>query len=483
MLNKRMTLKILGYLLMLECAMFLSCAAVSFIYKESDLISFLLSAAITFGTGCLLWLCGRNAGRQITRRDSHLIVTLSWLVFSVFGMLPYLLSGCIPSVTNAFFETVSGVTSTGSTILDNIDEMPHGILYWRSLTQWIGGLGIIMFTIAVLPIFGVNGAQIFAAEATGPTVDRVHPRIGVTAKWIWSVYLGLTILAAVLYLLGGMSVFDSVCHSMTTTSTGGFSTHQASMEYFHSRYLEYAASGMMFLSGINITLLFLMLSRKFQRPLKDAELHFYVLLTVGATAFITCWLYFGMGKGSEEAFRSALFQVTSILTSTGYSSTDYMQWSHIAYGVLFLLMFVGACAGSTTGGMKCIRMLILKQVTFNEIKRLIHPNAILPVRLNGNVLSNTLVRTALSFILLYLFIVFVGTSIFFGLGMQYSEAISVAVSCIGNIGPALDSYGPAFSWSQMPVVGKWLASFLMLLGRLEIFTIIIIFSSAFWKKS
>ena len=253
MINSKMICKIMGSLFFIEAGFLILCALLAIYYKEADLTAFLSSAAITAGAGIVFSLFGKNAERKISRRDGYVVVSLAWIFFSLFGMLPFYLSGHIPSITDAFFETMSGFTTTGASILDNIESLPHGLLFWRSMTQWIGGLGIVFFTIAVLPIFGVGGVQLFAAEATGPTHDKVHPRIGVTAKWIWSIYLGLTITEVFLLLLGGMNLFDSVCHSLTTTATGGYSTKQNSIAAFHSPYIEYVITLFMFLSGISFS--------------------------------------------------------------------------------------------------------------------------------------------------------------------------------------------------------------------------------------
>ena len=276
MINSKMICKIMGSLFFIEAGFLILCALLAIYYKETDLTAFLSSAAITAGAGIVFSIFGKNAERKISRRDGYVVVSLAWIFFSLFGMLPFYLSGYIPSITDAFFETMSGFTTTGASILDNIESLPHGLLFWRSMTQWIGGLGIVFFTIAVLPIFGVGGVQLFAAEATGPTHDKVHPRIGVTAKWIWSIYLGLTIAEVFLLLLGGMDVFDSVCHSLTTTATGGYSTKQNSIAAFHSPYIEYVITLFMFLSGINFTLLFLFfLKGKFKRLIDNTEYHRY----------------------------------------------------------------------------------------------------------------------------------------------------------------------------------------------------------------
>ncbi|WP_294629174.1 TrkH family potassium uptake protein [uncultured Bacteroides sp.] len=483
MINSKIIYHIMGFLLLIETAMLLCCGGISFFYREDDLQSFLISSAITTGASLLLLKLGQGAERTLNRREGYVIVSLAWVVFSVFGMLPFCIGNYIPNLADAFFETMSGFSSTGATILDNIESMPHGILFWRSLTQWVGGLGIIFFTIAVLPIFGVSGVQVFAAEASGPTHDKVHPRIGITAKWIWSIYAGLTGTLTVLLFLGGMSPFDSVCHALTTTSTGGFSTRQSSIAFYNSPYMEYVLSLFMFLSGINFTLLLLVFKRKIGKVANDAELRFYFKFVLFFTLFIAGWLYRETPIGMEEALRKALFQVVSLQTSTGFATADYMQWPPILWGCLAVIMVVGACAGSTTGGIKCIRMVILFKIVKNEFKHILHPNAVLPIRINKQVISSSTLSTVLAFSFLYVVIAFVCVLILMGLGVDFMESVGVVISSISNMGPGLGLCGPAYSWSALPDAAKWLLSFLMLLGRLELFTVLLLFTSDFWKKS
>lgn len=483
MINSKITFRILGFLLLIETAMLLCCGAVTLFYQENDLQSFLISSAITACVGVLLLAIGKNAEKSLNRRDGYVIVSAAWVAFSLFGMLPYYIGGYIPSITDAFFETMSGFSSTGATILNNIESMPHGILFWRAMTQWIGGLGIVFFTIAVLPIFGMGGVQVFAAEASGPTHDKAHPRIGVAAKWIWAVYTSMTGLLVILLMFGGMSFFDSICHAFTTTSTGGFSTKQMSVEYYHSPYIEYVITLFMFISGINFTLILLTLSGKIKKFIHDAELKFYFMSVAFFSIFIAIWLYKATPMGGEEAFRKSIFQVVSLQTSTGFATTDYMLWPSILWGCLIIVMLMGACAGSTTGGMKCIRMVILSKVSQNEFKRLLHPNAILPVRVNKQVISPSIQSTVLAFTFLYAIIAIVSILVMMGLGVGFLESIGTVVSSMGNMGPGLGQCGPANSWSALPDAAKWLLSLLMLLGRLELFTVLLLFSSDFWKKN
>ena len=483
MINFKTIIRIIGILLLLETVMFLVCSSVSFYYRESDMLDFWKAGGITAGIGLLLAALGKGGERQLTRRDGYVLVSFAWVAFSLFGMLPFYIGGYIPDIADAFFETMSGFSSTGATILDDIESLPHGILFWRSMTQWIGGLGIIMFTIAVLPIFGVSGLQVFAAEASGPTHDKVHPRIGITAKWIWSIYTGITTLLVCLLMLGGMDWFDSICHAFATTGTGGFSTKQASVAYYNSPYIEYVISIFMFISGINFTLVLLFVNRKFKKFIGNAELKFYFGSVVLFTAVIAIVLYYTSPMGMEESFRKSLFQVISLQTSTGFATDDYMQWTPVLWGLLTIIMLMGACAGSTTGGLKCIRMVILTKVSRNEFKHILHPNAILPVRINKQVISPSIVSTVLAFCFIYISIIVIGTLLMMAMGVGAEESIGCVISSIGNMGPGLGETGPAYSWNALPDAAKWLLSFLMLLGRLELFTVLLLFTPDFWKRN
>ena len=483
MINFKTIIRIIGILLLLETVMFLVCSGVSSYYRESDMLDFWKAGGITAGVGLLLAALGKGGERQLTRRDGYVLVSFAWVAFSLFGMLPFYIGGYIPDIANAFFETMSGFSSTGATILDDIESLPHGILFWRSMTQWIGGLGIIMFTIAVLPIFGVSGLQVFAAEASGPTHDKVHPRIGITAKWIWSIYTGITTLLVCLLMLGGMDWFDSICHAFATTGTGGFSTKQASVAYYKSPYIEYVISIFMFISGINFTLVLLFVNRKFKKFISNAELKFYFSSVVFFTAVIAIALYYTSPMGMEESFRKSLFQVISLHTSTGFATDDYMQWSPVLWGLLTIIMLMGACAGSTTGGLKCIRMVILTKVSRNEFKHILHPNAILPVRINKQVISSSIVSTVLAFCFIYITIIVISTLLMMTMGVGAEESIGCVISSIGNMGPGLGETGPAYSWNALPDAAKWLLSLLMLLGRLELFTVLLLFTPDFWKRN
>ena len=483
MINKKIILRILGFLLYIEALLLALCSGFGFYFGEDDRMAFIISAALSVLAGVAFSYFGRNSEKRFGRRDGYIVVTLSWIVFSLFGMLPYRLSGYIPSVTDAFFETMSGFTTTGASILDNIEELPHGLLFWRSMTQWIGGLGIVFFTIAVLPVFGAGGVQLFAAEATGPKHDKVHPRIEVTAKWIWSIYLGLTVAETLLLHVEGMDWFDSVCHSLTTTATGGYSTRQASIAAYHSPLIEYTIIFFMFVSGINFTLLFLTLFKgRVKKLFGDTEFRWYVCIALSFTLIITLVLTILRGGHFEESFREALFQVVSIQTTTGFATADYMLWPPFLWFLITLLMYVGACAGSTSGAMKCVRIAMLFKVARNEFLRIIHPNAVIPLRISGSVIRSRVKITLLAFFLLYIFTIFFGWGVFLMMGIGFEDSYGLVVSSVSNIGPALGNYGPAYSWASLPDAAKWFSTFLMLVGRLELFSVLLLLTPRFWKK-
>lgn len=483
MINMKMIYRIMGILILLEAAILLSCIGVSLLYAEDDLNSFIVTVIITTIAGGILALLGKGAERHLGKRDGIIIVSLSWIVISVFGMLPFYISGYIPNIVDAFFETMSGFTSTGASILNDVESLPHGLLFWRSLTQWFGGLGIVFFTIAVLPIFGVGSIQLFAAETSGLNQDKVHPRIGVAAKWIWSIYFGLTLFVVALLTAGGMPVFDSICHAFATTGTGGFSTKQASIAFYNSPYVEYVIAIFMTISGVNFTLLLFFVNGRFKKFFGNTELKWYLASVVLFTLFITGGLCHMHSIGVEEAFRKAFFQVASLHTSTGFVTTDYMSWEPVLWSTLCMLMVIGACAGSTSGGMKCIRMVILTKVAQNEFKRIIHPNAVLPVKVNKQIIPPSALTNSLSFIFVYLAIVTISSLIMMSMGVDFIESVGSVVSCVGNAGPGLGLTGSTYSWSSLPDGAKWLSSFLMLVGRLELFTVLILFTREFWKVS
>ncbi len=481
-INKKIISRVLGVLLLIEMGLFMLCAIVSLCYRENDYIYFLYTCGINAAVGGLLLLYGRNAENSMNRRDGYCVVSLSWVFFTAFGMLPFYLSGSIDTITNAFFETMSGFTTTGASILDNIESLSHGMLFWRSLTQWIGGLGIVFFTIAILPIFTTGGVQLFSAESTGVTHDKTHPKVNVMAKWLWMIYLFLTVAETVLLMLGGMNLFDAVCQSFTTTATGGYSTKQASIAYWNSPYIEYVVAVFMILSGMNFSLYLVCLKGKIGRLFKDEEIHWFLGSVGIITAMITIALVLQNHYGLELAFRKSLFQVASVHASCGFVTDDFNLWPHFTWLLLLIAMISGGCTGSTSGGIKNMRLLIFARAVRNEFKRLLHPNAVLPVRVNNRAVPTSVVTSVVLFITFYLVIAFIGWTVLLFLGVGFTESISTVVSSMGGVGPALGSCGPEYSWNALPVAAKWVLSFLMLIGRLELFSVLLLFYPGFWKR-
>lgn len=485
MINTKLIYKILGSLLFLEQGFMLWCLIMAVAYGEDDQLPFLSAMIITLGAGIGLKYLGRDAENTMSRHDAYLVVTLAWLVFSIFGSIPFLVGGYLTNPTDAFFETMSGFTTTGATIIDNVEVLPHGLLFWRSLTQWIGGLGIVFFTIAILPSFVGGNVRIFSAEATGPVRTKLHPRLSTTAKWIWTVYLVLTLACVISFMLAGMGLYDSVNYSMTLTATGGFSPHNESLAFFHSATIDYIAILFQFLSGINFTLLYFILFKgKFKQIRQNSELKFYIFLILSATIIIMYLLMKNNGYSLSDALRSSLFQVVSFMTTTGLFNDDAGQWPHLTWVVLGILMFSGACAGSTSGGFKCIRGLMVFKVIRNEFRRILHPKAVLPIKVNGQSIPSSSLPTLMSFFAIFVLACLFTATLMIAMGVNNTNAITISLSCISNVGPTLGTQiGPEMSWSGLPDVIKWTCSILMLVGRLEIFSVLLLFTPDFWKDN
>ena len=484
MFNKRLICKILGTLLWIEAAFMSLGLILALWHRESDITAFALTVGITALVGTALRLTGRHATNTLGRRDAYLLVTIVWIAFAAFGMLPFLIGGYIDHVTDAFFETMSGLTTTGATIIDQVEGLPHGILFWRSLTQWIGGLGIVFFTIAIIPSFVGGSIKVFAAEATGPIKSKMHPRLTTTAKALWGVYILLTVVCALLFFIFGMGPFDAVNYAMTVTATGGFATHDASTGYFHSPAIDYTAIVFMFLSGVSFALLYAsLLQGKVKQLIKNAEFRFYTALTLAATAVIVYFLLRYNHYTVSDAIRYALFQVVSFVTTTGMFNEDAAQWHHITWVVLSLCMFFGGCAGSTASGFKCARGVIALKILRNEVRRMVHPKALLPVKVNNTSVHSPSQITLLAFFIAYITLCFTAYFIMILAGVDSTNSITIALSCGSNVGPTLGlEIGPTMSWSILPPLVKWILSGLMLMGRLEIFTFLVIFSPSFWKN-
>ena len=473
---------LIGLLLAFESMLLLACCCVSMIYGERDLMSFIVSFAVCLSVSAILLVYGRRRKCAMSRNEGYIVVALSWVFFSVFGMVPYLWGGFIPNITDAFFETMSGFTTTGATILDNIESMPHGILFWRSLTQWIGGLGIVCFTIVLLPGFGASSQMLYLSEATGVTHNKLYPKTRVMARYIFMVYILLTAVESALLMAGGMGLFDAVCHSMTTTATGGFSTKQESIAYWHSPYMEYVVSIFMLLSAINFSLYIVAFKSKWKKLREFVELKWFACSVGLLTLIISAVLFLNNGYSAEEAFRKSLFQVATCHTSCGFATDDYNLWPPFTWMLLIFAMLSGGCTGSTSGGVKNLRLIIIANCIRNQFRQILHPRAVLPVRVGG-LFDNKLLTTVLVFFAAYLSVAFIGWTLLMAFGVGFTEAMSTVISSMGNVGPGLGSFGPAFSWAALPDAAKWIPSSLMLIGRLEIFGFLLIFYRSTWKGS
>ncbi len=494
-LNFKIISHLMGLLLMVNGGFMLLSACVSWYYNDGVLVEMFWSGTVALGVGALVMLATKNHRKEIQKREGYIIVTFGWIFMALIGTLPYLFTGAIPSFTNAFFETMSGYTTTGSTILTDVEVLPRGVLFWRSITHWIGGMGIIVLAIAILPLLGIGGMQLFAAEAPGPSGDKLHPRITDTAKRLWLIYVGYTVAETVLLKIAGMSFFDAINHSLATVSSGGFSTKNASVSYWnHNPTVQYIIIIFMFLAGSNFVLSYFAFKRKFQKIFQDEEFKLYALFVLGLSIVAALIIYFKadvlvssiqhpMVLGAfESAVRHALFQVLSIITTTGFVSADYTLWTPFLTIFFFGMMFLGGCAGSTSGGIKIMRHLIMIKNGVMEFKRTLHPHAILPVRYNGKAVPQPIVFNILGFFILYMLSFIVGTLVFSWLGLDFQTALGGAASSIGNVGPALGHIGPVNNYAHLPEAAKWWSTFLMLIGRLELFTVLILLTPFFWRN-
>lgn len=486
--------RIIGILLIIEGFFMLTALPFSYYFGGEDILTWsffdgkrdfwplLISGMATIVIGVWLHFFTKEAQKDsIGKREGYIIVSLAWVIISLFGALPYLLSGAITGYTDAFFETISGFTTTGATILVDIEAMPKGLLYWRATTHWIGGMGIIVLSLAILPFLGIGGMQLFIAEVPGPTPDKLHPRITQTAKRLWGIYFLFTFAQTLLLMLGGLDFFDSLTHAYATMATGGFSTKNDSIASF-SPYVQYVITFFMFLAGVNFTLHYMALHGRLRDVIRNEEFRYFFLTIAVITVIITVSLFFSGTSGVESSFRNALFTVVSIVTTTGFVTADYLVWPGMLWFLIFLLMFVGGSAGSTGGGVKVVRQMLLFKNSMLELKRLLHPQAIIPVRMNGKPVSQDIIFRVLAFFLIYMLIFAFGTFIMSLFGLDFETAIGATAATVGNIGPGIGNVGPVGNYLDVPMGGKWFLSLLMLLGRLELFTVLILFSPAFWKR-
>ncbi|MFS4481384.1 TrkH family potassium uptake protein [Hyunsoonleella sp. 2307UL5-6] len=494
-LNYKIIFHFLGLLILFNGGFMLLSALVSLLYKDGVTLNLCVAALIALVIGGLSMVFTRKHNKEMNKREGYIVVAFGWVIMALTGTLPYVVTGSIPNFTNAFFETMSGYTTTGASILNDIEAMPKGILFWRSLTHWIGGMGIIVLAIAILPLLGIGGMQMFAAEAPGPSADKLHPRITDTAKRLWLIYFGYTAAETLLLSVAGMSFFDAINHALCTVSTGGFSTKNASVAYWNGQpIIQYIIILFMFLAGTNFVLSYFAFKGKVQKVLQDEEFKLYFKFIVIFTAIAATLIYFRAdvsissidhqmvwGEG-ESAFRHALFQVLAIITTTGFVSADYTMWTPFLVVFFFGLMFLGGSAGSTSGGVKVVRHMLLIKNGFLEFKRALHPSAILPVRYNKKAISGDIVFNILGFFILYMLSFIIGALVFSMFQLDFDSAIGLAASSLGNVGPALGDFGPVNNYAALPPLAQWWASFLMLIGRLELFTVLVLFTPFFWRN-
>ncbi len=494
-LNYKIIFHLMGLLWLFNGGFMLIASLFSFIYKDGVGLEMVLSGVLTLLMGGSLMLSTRKHRRELGKRDGYVIVTFGWISMSLVGTLPYIITGAIPNFTDAFFETMSGFTTTGASILNDIESLPESVLFWRSITHWIGGMGIIVLAIAILPLLGIGGMQLFAAEAPGPGGDKLHPRITDTAKRLWLIYVGYTIAETILLKVAGMSFFDAINHSLSTLSTGGFSTKNASIAHWNDQPLiQYIIMAFMFLAGTNFVLSYFAFKTKFSKILKDEEFRAYAFFIAGLTLTAVLFIYFKADVSTstvahpmvlgevESAFRHGLFQVLAVVTTTGFVTADFTAWTPFLTIFFFGLMFLGGSAGSTAGGIKIVRHLIMIKNGLLEFKRTLHPNAILPVRYNMRGVRQPIVFNILAFFILYMLSFIIGVLVFSVLGLDFETALGGAASSLGNVGPALGDLGPVQNYASLSNGAKWWSSFLMLIGRLELFTVLILLTPFFWRN-
>lgn len=474
--------KIMGALMFLIGVLMLPAVSISWIYGE-DSSPILISAAISLFIGTVFYFSFAKFDQLIRKREGYLIVTLSWLIMTLFGMLPFVISDRVDGIANALFETVSGLTTTGASILTDIESMPKGLLFWRSMTQWIGGLGIIVLTVAIFPLLGIGGSELFVAESPGPTSDKVHPRISETAKRLWYVYVGLTVAATLLFWAGGMTFYDAINHALTTLATGGYSTKNASLAFYDSAFIHYVAIVFMFLAGTNFTLIYFGLVGKFHRIFKSDEFKAYTGAVILLTLIVFAGILINSDSEVELAFRNAAFQVVSIITTTGFVTDDYTQYGMGITFICFMMLFLGGSAGSTAGSIKFVRHVVFLKNSWLEFKRIVHPRAIVPLIINGEMVTGRIINNIMNFLLIYLSTFVVGSLAISILGYDLATSLGSVATCLGNVGPAIGKVGPVDNFAFFSPAAKVVLSFMMLLGRLELFTILILFTPFFWRAN
>lgn len=494
-LNFKIIFHLMGLLLLVNGGFMWIASIFSFTYQDGMGMRMILAGLVTLGIGGILMLLTRKHDKELDKREGYIIVTFGWIIMSLVGTLPYLFTGAIPGFANAFFETMSGYTTTGATILNDIESLPESVLFWRSITHWIGGMGIIVLAIAILPLLGIGGMQLFAAEAPGPSASKLHPRITDTAKRLWLIYVGYTVAETILLQVAGMSFFDAINHSLSTLSTGGFSTKNASIAHWNGQpMIQYIIMVFMFLAGTNFVLSYFAFKTKFSKILQDEEFKVYWsgVLVLALVAILVIYFEADMTASTvdhpmvwgklESSIRHGLFQVLAILTTTGFVSADFTTWTPFLTMFFLAIMFLGGSAGSTAGGIKLVRHLIMIKNGLMEFRRTLHPRAILPVRYNKRAVPQPIVFNILGFFILYMLAFIVGVGVFSVLGLDFETSLGGAASSLGNVGPGLGDLGPVENYGGLPTAAKWWATFLMLIGRLELFTVLILITPFFWRN-
>jgi trk system potassium uptake protein TrkH len=480
-MNIILTLRLLGALLLFLAATLLIPIPFSLYFGDGAFAALLLSALLSLAAGAGLFFRCRS-DKELSLREGFAVVTFGWLLFSIFGALPFLFSGAIPGVLDAIFETMSGFTTTGATILTEIESLPESILLWRALTHWLGGMGIIVLSLAILPMLGVGGMQLFKAEVPGPTADRLKPRIQDTAKLLWGVYVLLTAVETVLLMFGGMNFYEALCHAFATLATGGFSTKNASVGAYQSAYIDWVVTFFMFLAGVNFSLHYHALRGRLREYWKSEEFRCYLGITLGATLLLVIVNHGGVYQSLFQNLRYSAFQVTSILTTTGFGTADYEQWPVLSQYLLAFLMFIGGCAGSTGGGIKVLRILLLFKHAHVQIFRLIHPRAVRLVKLGDIPVDRDVMQSILGFFALYIGIFVFASFLMAASGLDLVSAGMSVIATLGNIGPGLGSIGPIDNYAHVAPFGKMVLIICMLLGRLELFTVLVLIFPTFWRR-
>lgn len=487
MINFKVVTNILGVLIVVLGGFMLTALPFSFYYGGTDSIPLITAALISVLIGTTLWGLTRQSKQNVGKREGYLIVALGWVVMTAFSSLPYLFSDTFPDITNAVFESVSGLTTTGASVLNDIETVPHGILYWRSLTQWLGGMGIIVLTVALFPLLGIGGVELFVAEAPGPTSDKIHPRIKDTAKWLWFIYVGLTLLLTLILSFTGMTFFDAVNHGLTTMATGGFSTKNASIAHYDQPVIQYVIALFMFIGGINYTITYCGIKGNFKKVWGSEEFKTYLFLILTLMLIVSVTLHQVTDLSFEQSFRNATFQIISIITTTGFVSADYTSWTPPLTILFFLLLFVGACAGSTSGGIKIIRHLVFFKTSILEFKRLLHPRGVVRVKVDHEVVPPKILSHILVFLMIYLIIFVCSTLTMSIILSDFKQPILTSIGAVattlGNVGPSIGELGPVDNFAKVPAVGKWFLVLVMLLGRLELFTVLVLFTPYFWRTN